>query len=477
MDASNAAGGGRSPEDLLAFLRTCREQARRDGRVKYASISLRVRHIDPLAVLGSLMEQEPPFCYLERPASEFALLGAEHAACATFSGPARFAEAKAWARALFADTLATGDADAPMAGPHLMAAFTFTDAAECDSVFEPGTVFLPRWQVARSGPFYTAVANLPVGPDADVEALAMRVLHAHAKFSNYRYEGTAAPHAPIAAASGISVRPVVAESDYAALVRLGLRAIDEGTFSKVVLARAVDAESPGEFDRVAILARLRDRHSSCNAFGFSSGMGGTLIGATPERLASVDARGLMRTEALAGSEPRGATPALDAALAARLLDSEKDGREHRLVVDSILRRLASIGIEARAESDPHLVQLSNVQHLRTPIEARMPEGAHLLDVAAILHPTPAVGGSPREPAVRFIADNEPVSRGLYSGIVGWFDARGRGDFHVCLRCALVSGNRARLHAGAGIVRGSDPDREAAETRVKLDAILRALADA
>lgn len=144
--------------------------------------------------------------------------------------------------------------------------------------------------------------------------------------------------------------------------------------------------------------------------------------------------------------------------------------------DSILRRLAHVGVEGRTEPHPQLLLLANVQHLRTRIEAEVGETVHLLDILPEMHPTPAVGGSPREDAVPSIAELEQIERGLYAGVVGWFNHLNEGEMIVGIRSALIEGQLARLYAGAGIVEGSDPEKEMRETEMKLSALLDVLVD-
>jgi menaquinone-specific isochorismate synthase len=261
--------------------------------------------------------------------------------------------------------------------------------------------------------------------------------------------------------------------DYRASVAAGLERIAAGEFQKIVLARAQDIVADEPLHPLRMLNGLRQRFPDCYAFSSADGSGRSFIGASPERLVRVS-QGVLQTEALAGSARRGAGASEDAALAATLLHSEKDLREQRHVLDSIKRRLDALGLSARHPEVPSVLRLANVQHLRTPIEADLREDVRLLDVVAALHPTPAVGGSPREAAVARIRELEGFPRGLYAGALGWMNARGGGEFFVGIRSALVEGPTARAYAGAGIVAGSSPDREYAETELKFAALLDAL---
>jgi len=185
----------------------------------------------------------------------------------------------------------------------------------------------------------------------------------------------------------------------------------------------------------------------------------------------------MHTEALAGSAPRGDSASEDAALARALLLSEKDRREHQLVLDAIAHQLADLGLKLEHAGQPRVLGLANVQHLHLPISATLPAGVHILDLVTRLHPTPAVGGSPRSAALAALARLETLARGLYAGPQGWVDHRGGGEFFVGIRSALVDGRTATVYAGAGIVAGSTPEKEFAETELKFKALIEALTTA
>lgn len=473
-----------TPEALFAFLEQCRAAAARDGRAKLVSISLSVDALDPLAVLESIFEPGEPHFYAERPAIETAIAGAEVAAKFTAQGATRFTEVQRWVDETLAHTIAVGDVHAPFGGPHFFAAFTFQRAVEAGEPFAPATIFVPRWQVARAGAVTTAVANFTVAPDASLNPLVDRIWRAHGKFRNFKYRDPASAeanghglspsrfHAP----RGEGVPPTLAcreAGDYRTAVAQALERIDAGEFRKIVLARAKDIESPQPLHPLEMLNGLRQRFPDCYSFSFAEGKGLSFIGASPERLVRVS-KGLLETEALAGSMRRGATASEDAGLAATLLASDKDRREQREVLDDIVARLIPLGLKLEFPPKPQLRRLANVHHLHTPVCAVLPDRVRLLDVLGALHPTPAVGGSPREPAVARIRELEGFPRGLYAGALGWVNARGGGEFFVGLRSALVEGTRARLYAGAGIVAGSTPEKEFAETELKFQAMLEAL---
>lgn len=465
--AENAA----SPDALRGFLATCRDAAERDRHDKLVSISLALPAPDPLAVLELIFDPAQPHFYAERPSIGTALAGAEVAVRREAAGPGRFRDLRDWAEEMLAHTIAVGDVNAPLGGPHFFTAFAFREEGEAGQPFPAASAFVPRWQVALAGGTGTAVANLVVGSDSDLDALALRVWRAHRRLREVG-EGAAGDAARPAAA-----RPACFSlheaGDYRAAVARGLERISRGEISKVVLARAIDLLADQPLHPLVALNGLRQRFPDCYSFSFSDGRGPSFIGASPERLLRVS-RGVFETEALAGSAPRGGSASEDAALAAGLTRSEKDRREHEQVLADIRTRLAPLASELEASGAPQVRRLANVQHLLTPVRGLLRDGAHPLDVLAELHPTPAVGGAPRAAALAAIGELEGFPRGLYAGALGWLNARRGGEFFVGLRSALVDGRSARLYAGAGIVAGSTPEKEFAETELKFRAMLGAI---
>jgi menaquinone-specific isochorismate synthase len=200
-----------------------------------------------------------------------------------------------------------------------------------------------------------------------------------------------------------------------------------------------------------------------------------LVGATPELLVRREGASVT-SRPMAGTIPRGATDAGDSAAEASLAASVKDGLEHRLVVDAVVDGLRAGGVDVESVRGPDVARLATVSHLATTIAGTVePRSARsALELALRLHPTPAVGGAPQDVALALLEDLETFDRGRYAGPVGWVDAHGDGEWAVALRCADLEGGTARLVAGAGIVAGSDPDAEWAETQAKLEPMLRVL---
>jgi menaquinone-specific isochorismate synthase len=459
-----------TPESLRAFLAQCCALARDAGRPQLVSISLAVNHLDPLAVLESIFEPSELHFYAERPSQGFAVAGAEAVLAFTAEGPGRFAAARDRIAEILEDTIAVGPLDEPFAGPHFFFANSFAHSEPAGAHFPALRFFVPRWQVARMGDSTVAVANLVVSADAPVDLIAAKVWKAHGKFQAFDYRSAKRKDRPSAPRQAEELGGV---GGYQRAVAAALEEISRGDYRKVVLARARRFTTQEEFHPLGVLNHLRQHYPACYAFSIANGQGQSFIGASPERLVRV-AGGRMHTEALAGSAARGSSASEDAALAQSLLHSEKDLREHQLVVESIARRVADLGLKLEHATQPRILGLANVQHLHLPISATLPAGVHLLDLVARLHPTPAVGGTPRDAAVAAIARLEPFTRGLYAGPQGWVDHRGGGEFFVGIRSALVDGCNATVYAGAGIVAGSSPEKEFAETDLKFKAIVEAL---
>jgi menaquinone-specific isochorismate synthase len=254
-------------------------------------------------------------------------------------------------------------------------------------------------------------------------------------------------------------------------------AIARGDVAKIVAARTCVVTLDDDARPADLLAALDERHAECARVLVRPPGGGALIAATPERLVRRDGAAVA-CDALAGTIARDASAQAgetgDAGASDALRASGKDRREHDLVVRAIAGALAAEGAEVELPDEPGVRALRHVLHLHTPIRATLREPRHLLELAARLHPTPAVGGTPTPDAVAWIAAHEPAPRGWYAAPIGWFDLDGNGELAVAIRSGLLAGPRVHLWAGAGIVAGSDPDRELAETDVKLRAMLGAL---
>jgi salicylate biosynthesis isochorismate synthase/menaquinone-specific isochorismate synthase len=256
---------------------------------------------------------------------------------------------------------------------------------------------------------------------------------------------------------------------YEEAVSAAVARIHSGEFEKVVLSREVTVEATRSHDPAATFGGLREVFPSCFCFCVGSSEG-AFLGASPELLVRRRGAGAA-TVALAGSTRRSADPAIDDHLGEQLLRSAKDRAEHGIVAKRIASTLAPRSVWVEAEPEPRVVKVANIQHLATAVHAQLAEPLSAIELAGMLHPTPAVGGEPREAALEAIAELEGIDRGWYAGPVGWMDAAEDGEFCVALRSALLRDRTAHLIAGAGIVADSQPAAELAETELKLEALL------
>ena len=279
------------------------------------------------------------------------------------------------------------------------------------------------------------------------------------------------PTEPPASAASYSVHPGISVDHYLEAVKQARDAVRNGSITKAVIARDIVITASAPIDVYAVLLRLRSSFGSSYRYLVDN-----FIGASPELLVAVD-NGAISSHPLAGTAPRTGDPQSDSALAEKLLSSEKNQIEHRVVIDMVHDTLLPFCSYLDWQPEPSVMQVANVQHLGTLMQGMLSKPfMHILDAAIMLSPTPALGGFPKQEALNLIKQYEGIDRGRYGGAVGWFDQKGNGAFAVAIRCAQLSPDRtsARLFAGGGIVADSEPAAELAETQAKFQAMLAAI---
>lgn len=460
-------------KDLYQFLCDCQQKSSEKKHPQIASISLEIDPVDPLAVLQELAQPNQLHFYLEKgfAGEAIAAIDAVQSLKVDENGGERFAKTQAFIQSCLEHIVFTDGPDFPLARPRFFCSFTFFDqVSERHNFFPPATIFLPRWQVIRCQNSCVVTANTWVDPHSNLDRLTETIWEQLKKIRRIRYGLFNFTDEIRHSLNRWAIEDV---NNFQTVVLSALNSIREQRLTKLVLAHAVDVTSRFAFHWIESLHNLRQQHRDCYVFSTGNGQGKSFIGASPERLISIHNQRLI-TDALAGSAPRGKTVRDDATLAQQLLKSGKERREHQLVVDFIIHSLAQFGLSPQLTATPKLLRLSNIQHLHTPIRANISPHIHPLEVLAALHPTPAVAGMPRDIACEQIRHYETFERSLYAAPLGWVDHRGNAEFIVGIRSALIEGNRTRLYAGAGIVAGSDPERELAEIKLKLQALLQAL---
>jgi menaquinone-specific isochorismate synthase len=373
------------------------------------------------------------------------------------SGEDRFTAGEKWLRSVFESAVVTDEVRLPGTGPVAFGAFTF------DASSDGSALIVPR--VLR-------------GRDGNGRAWLTTVGAPHAGRLEPEPEQFQPERAPTEVRwhDGSLPAPQFEQAVARAVAAIKASAAAGGPLRKVVLSRDLYATAAEPIDARVLLKRLASRYPDCYTFACDG-----LIGATPELLIRRAWRAVSAL-VLAGTTPRGGTPAEDDALGAALLADAKNTEEHSYAVTSLRETLGPLCAELHMEPAPVLIKLPNLQHLGTHVRGKLarpgPSGTLLsaLGLAGAVHPTAAVCGTPTGTAMELIRELEQMDRERYAGPVGWMDASGNGEWCIALRCAQLSGRTARLIAGGGIVAGSDPESELAEAQVKFRPMRNALDD-
>jgi isochorismate synthase len=447
------------------------ERARVTGSPCLVSAALATSGLDPTATaIASRRHGEPWFSFEQPDRDGFALAGI---GCArdlgSDVGDDRFADvAQAW-QALGQDSICDHSGEIPGAGLIAFGGFAFAPDG-CSSLpwsdFRAASLIVSDISFARWRGESVVTVNVDVGShdtSADVLNRLWRRLGELRDDTLAMYDP--APHGRYRVASAL------APEHYEAAVVQAVARIRSGALEKVVLAREVDVRAPRPYEPGEVLGLLREAYSS--SFVYAVGRGESVyLGASPELLIRREGQ-RASTLALAGSARRSADPATDDHLGEQLLRSAKDREENAIVARRIERRLRGEALWVTSADEPTLVRVANIQHLARPIRAQLASTIGAVQLAGLLHPTPAVGAEP-ESELRLIPALEGLDRGWYAGPIGWTDTSGDGEFCVALRGALLKGAHARCFAGCGIVAESDPAAELAETEMKFGVMLPAL---
>ena len=457
-------------------------QARADGRRVLVSYTERVDAADPLAVLESVVSRVPSSeiardlvtggqMYWSRPSDSFAMAGIGAAAELEHSGESRFAAVDREWKSLLQSAVVRGPSSSiPGSGPVLMGGFSFEPNGPRTPLwtgFGSSNMIIPALLVTSSGGERFMTLNAVVSSDGgmNIDATALTSLADSVLRASPPFETEAL------VSDDVSSSSLSSDAEWRKLVSRAVEEIRKGQLEKVVVARAVRVFSPETIDVFKMLRLLESVHTQSFVFGVWQS-GRAFAGATPERLVRLSGR-LVEASSLAGTIERGVTASEDSANVSRLRESAKDLAEHAAVREELVAALTATCDDVRAPASPSVLTLPHVHHLHTPLHARLRDNSSLLDLVANLHPTPAVGGSPRDAALKFIEERENLDRGWYASPVGWIDGNG-GEFAVALRSALIDDNDAVLFAGCGIVADSDPELELAESNLKLQAMQAAI---
>jgi isochorismate synthase len=416
---------------------------------------------DPLAFLAAASASLGHGVFWSQQASGITYAGAGNALRLTGSGNGRFAE-MGEALSLLRDDLAGDDGEIPFP---LLGGFAFDAGAARSSRwadFPDGALAVPSVLLQLHDDRAYLRITLPVNSAIRSGEYEEQVATLARRARAWLAVSPPAWHEP----SIVETRAIPPQHAWEATVADAVERIERGDVAKVVLAREERLQGADPFSPIAALEHLRDTDPSATHFAVASGSS-WFLGATPERLVRLQ-EGRVDVTCLAGSIGIGNDPDERAELARQLLGSAKDREEHEIVVRATMQALREVCDRVeRAPGTPRVVAARSVQHLMTPVTARLAGNGQILDLVDRLHPTPAVGGQPKAPAMELIRQLESIDRGWYAGPVGWATPDGSGEFDVAIRSALLSGDSASLFAGCGIVADSRPQAEFAETELKL----------
>jgi len=450
--------------DLLATAARAAGQLEEEGVL---SLALPLAGRDPMALLPHLPGNEG-FRFLWDGAPGLCLAASGRTHSLELSGPRRFELAQRFS-ALSLSRLATAPRPCPpLARPRVLLAFSFFDSPLQEVPFPEGGVVsgvlavLPRWQLSRQGRHCWLRLQRSLGGDVTPRSVAEELWEQARLLESLPWDPEASPG--LVRGPGIASRSCWQEG-YREAVERGLELVESGALRKLVLAVRQHLELEEPLDPLQLLAHLRQRQPGSCRFLWQQGDGAALLGASPERLLTVR-QGQLRSDALAGTAPIGPQ-------AEQLTASSKDRHEHELVVDTITQVLRKAGLDPRRPRHPRLARHGQLVHLHTPITATL--GAQQpLTLAEALHPTPAVAGLPRREAMAWLRSLEPFERGHYAAPIGWIDSEGDTELRVAIRSGLLRGRHLDLTAGAGLVRGSVPERELQEVALKLGVLQQQL---
>ncbi len=438
------------------------------------SISLPIAGIDPLAALELNPDYDEKF-YWAHPVNSISISAAGMVRELKATGKDRFDEITAQTVQAKEEIQAYTAIQHSMAGPLFLGGYSFNDhnVGQIWKKFGAARFVLPEWMLVEIGNFHLLTLAIEKNGRA-ADDIYQEIISKITDFLNLAGKLQHSEE-PQKTQSNIlcTLQKPEDRHRWFSKVEKAKKLIKQKKFEKIVIARSVSFQSKRELIPTVLAHKLRQKYPACYNFMIQRDPKTSFIGASPERLASFN-NGTFLTEGLAGSISRGKSAIEDASLGHTLLNSSKDREEHSFVVQAINDNLKPYTDRVEHPKQPQIKKLQNVQHLFTPIRASIKEGVEIHELVQQLHPTPAVGGYPKEESVPYIQQIEQIDRGWYSAPVGWFNLKGSGEFAVAIRSALLHDNKAELFAGCGIVSDSDPEKEWKETLLKFVPLMDAL---
>ena len=475
----NDAKVGYDHQKLYELLLACQTTLEGQNSSVIVSFSQVIDSLDALSLLAFLTEEQSGLTftqksdlsfYWENQRNQESILGYGKTQFLASNKPDRFINSQNFIEHCSKKIIRIGERHLPESLPHFFCGFTFfSDINDLKFPFPATSIFLPKLQVVNRQGSSVLTFNILVDQQSNISEIAQKIISQTQIISSLNsFHPNWSQSPPLIHRK---TQDIIGQ-DFKSSITSILKSIKANHFNKLVLAHALELISSNGFSIISCLNNLRNHHPDCYVFAMNNGENNCFVGASPERLISIKNKQLV-TDALAGSAPRGTNYKNDQYWLQKLLKSNKERREHQVVIEFITQRLFGLGLNPQI-SPLKVLQLSNIQHLWTPIYTQLKTRIHPLEVVSQLHPTPAVSGFPTEVTSQEIRRYENFERGLYAAPLGWIDYEGNSEFIVGIRSALISGNQATLYAGAGIVEGSDPEKEFAEIQLKFQALLQAL---
>lgn len=441
----------------------------------YFSVTLQIQPVDVLAALEQIGREDHFQFYWEKPNEQFSFAAGECLERVQTTGKDRFKQASKLGKNLIGRIFHISQIKHNKAHVHLLGGFSFFNhnVHKDWRNFGAGSFTLPAWQIIKDGKLGLITVTVPIRENETFDSLCNSI---NLKLEQLQPVCDIEQYKEVSECKSSAARIIedkYSKKRWVKNVKKAKNYISTGDFEKIVIARKLTVQTEEHISGTCILNQLRQQYPDCYSFLIKHDDSPAFIGSTPERLASFKQK-LLLTEGLAGSISRGKTASEDATLEHQLINSEKDKKEHAFVVDAIEKNLQPYAKTVDHPREPEVKKLSNVQHLFTPITAFLKDGISRTAVFEDLHPTPAVGGFPKEKAVPHIHKLEDFDRGWYAAPVGWINASGEGEFAVAIRSGLIKEKEAHFFAGCGIVEASDPHKEWEETNLKFTPMLSAL---
>ncbi|MCT2535852.1 isochorismate synthase [Aquibacillus koreensis] len=435
------------------------------------SITDTIDKIDPITFFNHAKEMQGERVFWTSPFDQFYLVGVGEAfALSAHASLKRFEQIEQKWKQMLSEVIMFNPHQVAGTGPIAMGGFSFDPSKQRTALwkdFETSQFRIPAYLLTiEKGKYYLTI-NLVVCPEDHPQQLLYEIETNKQLLLNRT--------TPLANGPTIKTKHEIEPLKWKEMVSKATEEIKNGYADKIVLAREMQVTFERKTDVAPILDNLIKTQTNSYVFAFENSQS-CFLGATPERLVRVHDQQLLST-CLAGTAPRGDTREEDEQIGLELLNDVKNREEHEFVVQMIHEAISSSCEDIQVPNQPVLYPLKNLQHLYTPVKAVLKREYTIIDIVKRLHPTPALGGLPREKSLAFIRENELLDRGWYGAPIGWFDPHQNGEFAVAIRSALINGKKASLFAGCGVVKESEPEAEYQETNIKFTPMLSVLGGA